>query len=761
MRFRDFNLWQRISPQNQPILFSSLLLGLHTFGLFLLSLGKTPILNTILLILPLPALLVIPYLLLIQKPRALLPYFVTALLLTLFIHGSLQPGIPIVLFLTVPLYQFMVKIYPRRYGFAMLLGLSLLLLLRQSGLLFFLSASSPSPALSPAAWLISLITILPVVWFLTPLYAQSNQQQSIDLNLVDSREEYFLAAEAVDIGLWSWNVLENQVKLSSKCIGFLGLPNPNHQQTVTVNGITPLLQTLHLEDKDTLNQALFDLANARQTSFETNVRVMSNPDAQRWIRIRAHSQTSDHAAQILQIAGSMVDVTQRIQFERKSQFFETFDALTNLPNKKSICDQINTLINEAPSREELNFGVMILNIDRFNAINESLGRMIGDDLLKAFSQRLERCMRMVDGVARLGEDSFIILVSEINSYRNIHLVAERIQERVKLPYWIQRNEIYLTAGIGIALYHAEINCADEILQEAEIAMFNAKAKGHGTHAIYQPEMREIVTRRHQMETDLRKAIENQEFELYYQPILSTASGTISGAEALIRWHHPINGMIPPTEFIPIAEATGLIIPIGDWVLETACRQLSEIRKNYPETQQLTMSVNLSAMQLCDKLVCTVRRILSENQLSGSSLILEITETTVMRQSEMVSRLIKELRDQKVRIHIDDFGTGYSSFQYLQNFPVDSIKIDRSFISQLENSRNNYEIVRTVVNLAHELGMTIIAEGVETLFQHEQVTKFGCESMQGFLISKPIPFNELIEFIMASSFMDLRLDENLV
>jgi EAL domain-containing protein (putative c-di-GMP-specific phosphodiesterase class I) len=273
-------------------------------------------------------------------------------------------------------------------------------------------------------------------------------------------------------------------------------------------------------------------------------------------------------------------------------------------------------------------------------------------------------------------------------------------------------------------------------------------------------MREIVTKRHEIERDLRKALENHEFELYFQPILSISSGIISGVEALIRWHHPENGMVSPLDFIPVAEETGLIIPIGLWVLETACQHLAEIRRSHPETQQLTMSVNLSASQLSEGLVKTVTRILAENELSGSSLIFEITESTVMNQSEMVSKLITELREQKVRIHIDDFGTGYSSFQYLQNFPVDSIKIDRSFISQLENSHNNFEIVRTVVNLAHELGMTTIAEGVETLFQHEQLKKFGCESIQGFLISKPIPFPELVSFLLDTAYVESSYTETI-
>ncbi|MBI9050521.1 MAG: bifunctional diguanylate cyclase/phosphodiesterase [Anaerolineaceae bacterium] len=696
----------------------------------------------------------IPVLLIIEKRSWISTSILLAMIFIIISSTMATPFIPIEFFLLFPIYRLSRPKLNNKYfvGFSILLGF--LLVIFQSNLFFPINPIMIIPIIN-YRWLVSFLvigTVITIYYDVPKILRQSNHIE----NLFSTVEEYSMVINAVDIALWTWDIFDNAFKITRQGADLLGIHTHQSDTILSFHGYAPVITTLHSGDKKILRDALYDISTGKNEYFEHIVRTMIDRDTQLWLKIKAYRQ-DDVSGQPVRINGSIIDITQHIQYERQSQFFESFDPLTNLPNKKSICQQINGLIEDNPIKEDIHFAVLILNIDRFNAINESLGRAIGDDLLKTFAQRLEKCMRMVDGVAKLSEDTFIVLISRVNSIQNIFIIAERIQERLHTPFWIQRNEIYITASVGIALYHPEIESADDIIQEAEIAMFNAKTMGKGKQVIYDEGMREKVTRRHHIERDLRKAIENNEFELYFQPILSVRHRVITGVEALIRWHHPIRGLVLPAEFIPIAEDTGLIIPIGEWVLESACYQLSEIRKKYPQSSLLTMSVNISAAQLTTDLVDKIRMLLNTNNLSGSSLILEITESVVMNQSEMVSKLIEELRALKVRLHIDDFGTGYSSFKYLQDFPVDSIKIDRSFISQLESNHNNFEIVRTVVSLAHELGMTTIAEGVETQSQLKQLEQFGCESIQGYFISKPVPVLQLMEMLNYASFAKYKLE----
>jgi diguanylate cyclase (GGDEF)-like protein len=729
------------------LLVSLLLISRSIFSIILYNQTKNYfalILETIGLIF----IITIPIYLLAEKRSNISTSIILAMCCILIACSISKPFIPIELFLFFPMYRLALPKVGQKGFFAFSAIISSLLFVFQAGFMH----TSPlfiQESVLFFRWLVSILVIASVftVYFDLPktLIKDSHIQ-----DLFTSVNEYSTVINAVDIGLWSWDIFDNLFKITRHGAELMGLENNNSESILSFHGFSPVTVAIHTGDKGIFRDALYDLSNGKSENFEIIVRTMLNREKQLWLKIKACRQ-DDVSGQPIRINGSIIDITQHINFERQSQFLESFDPLTNLPNKKSIAQQINSLLESARMKDDHNFAVLLLNIDRFNTINESLGRSVGDDLLKTFAQRLEKCMRMVDGVAKLAEDTFIILVTEINSIQNIYVIVERIQERIQMPFWIQRNEIYLTASVGISLYHPEITSADDMIQEAEIAMFNAKSMGKGKQVLYHESMREKVTKRHQLERDLRKAIENQEFELYFQPILSLRHGSINGVEALIRWHHPERGMISPTEFIPIAEETGMIIPIGEWVLETACRQLAAIRTKYPQSSLLTISVNLSAAQLTANLVDKIRNLLISNNLTGSSLILEITESIVMSQSETVSKLIRDLRALKVRLHIDDFGTGYSSFRYLQDFPVDSIKIDRSFISQLENSHNNFEIVRTVVNLAHELGMTAIAEGVETETQLRQLQQFGCESIQGFLISKPVPYNQLLNMLNYASF----------
>jgi diguanylate cyclase (GGDEF)-like protein/PAS domain S-box-containing protein len=441
--------------------------------------------------------------------------------------------------------------------------------------------------------------------------------------------------------------------------------------------------------------------------------------------------------QIVGIYGIAKDETERRTLEERLAHQAFHDSLTHLPNRNLFLDRLQHALARA-GRNQTMLAVLFLDLDNFKVINDSLGHEVGDQLLISVAERLNASMRADDTAARLGGDEFILLLEEINSVREAERVAQRIHDILKAPFNVGHREVYVTSSIGIAISTSAGDRPDELLRNADVAMYGAKRNGRACCEVFSQEMHSNAVQRLELEQDLRQAIERQEFRVDYQPKLDIRSGQIVELEALARWHHPTQGIIVPGEFIPLAEETGLIVPIGQWILREACRQLKSWQSAFPKRAPSLVSVNLSAVQLrFSTLVDDVAAALEETNLDPSSLCLEITESAVMDNAQLAMSTLTALKELGVHLAIDDFGTGYSSLSYLKRFPVDVLKIDQSFIEELGTSQENSVIVGVTIRLAHALGMRVVAEGVETAQQLSRLRELDCDLAQGFYISRPL------------------------
>ncbi|MGL5832267.1 MAG: two-component system response regulator [Waterburya sp.] len=433
-----------------------------------------------------------------------------------------------------------------------------------------------------------------------------------------------------------------------------------------------------------------------------------------------------------------LEITQHQKTQGQLSHQALHDALTGLPNRILFMEHLTKAIQRHRRNPDYLFAVLFIDLDRFKIINDSWGHAVGDQLLIAISGLLQECSRDLDTVARLSGDEFTILVEDLQDHQDAIAIAERLLDQLASPIHLPEQKVFSGASIGIVLGASNYHDGLELLRDADIAMYRAKALGKGRYAVFDQEMYDQTIHLSQLETNLRAALEHQDFVLYYQPIVSLETSKLVGFEALVRWQHPQKGLIAPGEFIAIAEDTGLIIPIGEWVLHRACQQLYTWQSELPEADTLHISVNLSSKQIKQfDFVDKLSQILADTGLQGSSLKLELTETMLMDQGEKTIELLTQIKQQQVQLSIDDFGTGYSSLSYLHRFPVDTLKIDRSFVSQITAEGNNCEIVKTIVTLAHSLGMKAIAEGVETSHQVTHLTNLGCEAAQGYYFAKPL------------------------
>lgn len=431
------------------------------------------------------------------------------------------------------------------------------------------------------------------------------------------------------------------------------------------------------------------------------------------------------------------DITDRKRAEDQLLHDAFHCALTGLPNRALFVDHLKLAVQRARRREDMLFAVLFLDLDRFKVINDSLGHMVGDQLLIGIARRLETCLRPGDTIARLGGDEFTILLEDISDEQEVIEVAERLQKELTQAFNLGGHEVFTSASIGIALSTTGFEKPEDLLRDADTAMYRAKSMGKARHELFDRGMHTRALTQLQLETDLRRAVDRQEFIIYYQPIVSLENFRLAGFEALVRWQHPERGLIPPTDFIRIAEETGLIVPLGHWVLREACFQMREWQKVIPADPPLSISVNLSSKQFMQPdLIGQVKAVLEETQIDPRSLKLEITESVVMENIEAATDMLNQLRDLGVELSIDDFGTGYSSLSYLHRFPISTLKIDRSFVSSMADNNENTEIVRTIVMLARNLGMKVVAEGVETKEQLAQLRALDCDYGQGYFFSKP-------------------------
>lgn len=439
------------------------------------------------------------------------------------------------------------------------------------------------------------------------------------------------------------------------------------------------------------------------------------------------------------------DVTAQRDVEAGRAYERLHDPLTGLPNRTLFLDRLVHVLHRTNRPGERMFAVLVVDVDRFKTINDSIGHTAGDQILVALASRLEGCLRSGDTAARLGDDEFGILLEELDDWNSARRIADRIQEMCHTPFVFEGQDVYISASIGITLGVSTYEHAEDLLRDATIAMFRAKVLGRARYEVFDPAMHTWATTQLRLEGELRRALERQELVLYYQPIVSLTTGAILGVEALLRWRHPTRGLVSPAAFIPTAEETGLIVPIGDWVLRTACRQVKKWQaEGHPALQ---ISVNLSARQFRRKDVAKlVAQVLEETNLQPHCLELELTESIFMEDAESAIETLQELRSLGVSLALDDFGTGYSSLSYLKRFPLSSLKIDGSFMHDLNTNMSDATIVMAIIAMSHHLKLRVVAEHVEHEAQLEFLRANQCDAYQGFLCSPPLPAEELTAFL---------------
>ncbi|MDY7094761.1 MAG: EAL domain-containing protein [Acidobacteriota bacterium] len=447
---------------------------------------------------------------------------------------------------------------------------------------------------------------------------------------------------------------------------------------------------------------------------------------------------------VIGVYGIYNDITERKRSEELLRYDALHDSLTGLPNRTMFKDRVQRSLEQARRQPGYLFAVLFLDLDHFKVINDSLGHGLGDKLLISIAERLKRTLRPGDTVARLGGDEFVVLLGEVRSLEDGLGVARRIQEELCTPFDLSGHEVFTGASIGVALGTSSYRHPEELIRDADIAMYEAKALGRGCHAVFDAEMHTQAMERLHLETDLRRAVERQEFCVHYQPLVRLDDGRIHAFEALVRWMHPERGLLPPRAFLSLAEETGLTVALSRQVLRQACAQLRDWQEEFPE---LTVSVNLSAKQfLQPDLGTQLDQVLEKADLDPAKLRLEITEGVILHNAQAAVDNLQGLKERHIQLYLDDFGTGYSSLSYLQNFPIDTLKIDRSFVSGGEDGEGNPEIVRTIVTLAHNLGLEVVAEGVETAEQLARLRELGCEWGQGYFFARPLDADLALELL---------------
>ncbi len=554
--------------------------------------------------------------------------------------------------------------------------------------------------------------------------------------LRESEERYALAASAANDGLWDWDLNGKDVYYSARWKSMLGYVDGEISSSTH-----EWFSRVHPEDLPAFNAAIGKHIQGETPHFESEHRMLHRDGSYHWMLTRGLAMR-DTEAKAYRMAGSQTDITENKRAEERL-FYDAFhDGLTRLPNRALFTDRLERALERAKRREDYNLAVLFLDLDRFKVVNDSLGHITGDQLLIGVARRLEHCLREVDTVARLGGDEFVVLLEDIEDVGHATATAERIQEQLLETFRLDDNEVFTTVSIGIAVSKTGYDRAQDIIRDADIAMYRAKSLGKARYELFDETMHGRAVELLQLETDLRRAVDRDEFRLHYQPIVSLLSGQVVGFEALIRWMHPERGLTFPAAFIPLAEETGLSIPIGEWVMREACAQLKSWKDALPADSELWMSVNLSSRQLTQPgLIQIVEECLRNANLDPSSLHLEVTEGVIMAEPEAATSMLVGLRALGVKLPIDDFGTGYSSLAYLHRFPISSLKIDRSFVKRVAAGGEDEVIVRTIVTLAHNLGMDVIAEGVETAEQLERLKALGCEFGQGFYFSRAVPAEE--------------------
>jgi diguanylate cyclase (GGDEF)-like protein/PAS domain S-box-containing protein len=558
-------------------------------------------------------------------------------------------------------------------------------------------------------------------------------RQAAEASLRESEERYALAVAGARDGIWDWDLTRGEIHFSSRWFELLQLSGVDERPA------PPLwFDRVHPEDQVGLDQALNAHLRGDTPYLEHEFRMRNGAGQTMWALCRAVA-IRDDTGRATRIAGSLTDISDRKLAEARLVHEVLHDTLTGLPNRTLFLDRLDLTLKQQRRDPKRTFAVLFLDLDGFKTINDSLGHAAGDELLIEFGKRLSMFLRPGDSVARLGGDEFAILLTDISGINEATRVAERIHELLSLKFVIGDKDVYATASIGIAV-SSEPKYAKpgDLLRDADMAMYRAKSSRTGSYSVFHSVMYESALQRLELETDLRSALSRNELVTYYQPIVSLDQLQVIGFEALLRWFHPVRGVIGPDIFIPLAEKCGLIGPLSWWVMRDACRQMRDWQSSDPRFAKLSISINISSRLFGEpEFAARTADILEKTGLRPESLHLEITENALLQHESTTVAELTALRELGVKFHLDDFGTGYASLSYLNRFSYDTIKIDRSFIASSDATRGR-RIIDALISLSTVLGMDVIAEGVETEEQAQKLRDLNCHVAQGFLFSKPLP-----------------------
>jgi diguanylate cyclase (GGDEF)-like protein/PAS domain S-box-containing protein len=550
--------------------------------------------------------------------------------------------------------------------------------------------------------------------------------------LWESEERYALAVNGANDGIWDWDLTGNTAYFSPRWKSMLG-----YREDEIGNDIDEWFSRVHTEDSVGLHKRLEAHFGGQEPLFEHEHRMRCRDASFIWVLSRGLA-VRDRGGKPYRMAGSLTDISARKRAEEQLLHDALYDALTQLPNRALFLDHLGLSMEQARRRRNSMVAVLFMDLDRFKNINDSLGHSVGDELLVELARRLTHFLRPGDTVARLGGDEFAVLLNDVRGASDATRVAERIQELIREKVVVGGREVFTGASIGVALSSPGYRHPEEILRDADTAMYRAKAAGRGCYQVFDQTMHRSVVALLKLETELRRAVELKQFLMHYQPIVSLETGRIVGFEGLVRWKHPERGLVNPEHFIGVAEETGLVVPLGWWVLRQACRHAREWQQLLPSQPPLHVSVNVSGkIMMQPDMFDRVTGILEETGLPPTSLRLEITENVIMDHGDIALAKLAQFQSLGVQFSVDDFGTGYSSLSYLQRFSYDTLKIDRSFISGMDSKDDASAIVKTIVALANMLKINVVAEGVETSLQFRHLREIGCSHAQGFWFSRPV------------------------
>jgi diguanylate cyclase (GGDEF)-like protein/PAS domain S-box-containing protein len=569
--------------------------------------------------------------------------------------------------------------------------------------------------------------------------AMALYKHSMTRKLRESEERYALAVQASNDGIWDWNLKTNEIYYSARWKGMLG-----YGEDEIESSINEWFKRIHPEDQNQFHAKLQAHLRGSTSQFESEYRIQHADGGYIWVLSHGLA-IRDSKGMARRLAGSQSDITARKQAEERLAHDAVHDSLTGLPNRLLFLDRLQNRLDRTKRNPNDMFAVMFIDLDRFKVVNDSLGHAFGDQLLITTGLRLQQCLRPEDTVARLSGDEFAVILDFVHDVDDTSRIAERIRGQLVTTTLLGVVERSPTASIGIAMFHKGSLSADELLRDADLAMYQAKRLGGNQYQVFDDTMHTSAVELLRLEGELKRAVERKEWLVYYQPIISIASGKPVGAEALVRWQHPQRGILAPQEFIKVAEDTGLIVPLGEFVLSTACAQVKRWRD--AGSPKFWVSVNISARQFRDnQLVEMITRILAETDLPSDGLRLEITEGVAVQNKEYTLNIMNQLDAMGVFTSLDDFGTGYSSLSYLKQFPLKVLKVDQSFIKDIELNPKNEALIKAIIGMARSLGLEVVGEGVEKVEQLDFLRTQFCDQVQGYLLSRPVPGVELTRLI---------------